>query len=72
MCRNVLLPFYGLLGIVLVGLYGCQTAEKQVKAPIQAASQNPAVGGSIALSGKYRTLAVSDLNNDGIVDFVGG
>ena len=34
--------------------------------------KDPTVGGSIALSGKYRTLAVADLNSDGNLEIVGG
>jgi len=58
--------------VALLGFYGCQTAEKKVAVPIPKTLQDPSVGASIALSGKYRTLAVADLNNDGWPDIVGG
>ena len=57
---------------ILLGLCGCQTAAKKVEPQPQAEAQDPAVGVSIALAGKYRTLAVADLNSDGIPDIVGG
>jgi len=57
---------------ILLGLCGCQTAAKKVEPQPQAEAQDPAVGASIALAGKYRTLAVADLNSDGIPDIVGG
>ena len=65
-----------LLGIVLTSFvlvfFGCQTVEKKGPSQSQILTPDPAVGASIALAGKYRTLAVADLNNDGNPDIVGG
>jgi len=69
---NVKNPIFLCLFISISILYGCQTAERKVPQPSKPATPDPTVGGSIALSGKYRTLAVADLNSDGLLDIVGG
>jgi polysaccharide export outer membrane protein len=51
---------------------GCQTTGKKVAPKVKPALSSPAVGSSIALTGKYRTLTIADLNNDGKPDIVGG
>lgn len=67
-----------LLACLLVTHFGCKTADKKAapktapKAVPEPVVSDPTVGGSIALSGKYRTLAVADLNSDGNLDIVGG
>ncbi len=60
------------IAIILLGLSGCRVAEKKFAPQPRAMVQDPAVGASLALSGKYRTLAVADLNNDGRLDIIGG
>jgi len=69
---NVKKPIFLCIFISISILYGCQTAEKKAPQPLKPTVTDPTVGGSIALSGKYRTLTVADLNSDGHLDIVGG
>ncbi|MCP3956022.1 MAG: VCBS repeat-containing protein, partial [Desulfobacterales bacterium] len=46
--------------------------ERKVQPQPKTVANDPSVGASIALSGKYRTLAIADLNNDGELDIIGG
>lgn len=57
---------------ILLSFSGCKTAEKKADSKPVPKAKSPAVSGSIALSGKYRTLTVADLNSDGKMDIVGG
>jgi len=69
---NLKKPIFLCLFISVSFLYGCQTAEKRAPQSTKPTVSDPTVGGSIALSGKYRTLAVADLNSDGHLDIIGG
>jgi len=69
---NLKYPIILCIFISVFTLHGCQSAEKKAPYPSKPTVSDPTVGGSIALSGKYRTLAVADLNSDGHLDIVGG
>jgi hypothetical protein len=68
---KTIIALFCLLSFLLV-FTGCQTTEKKAPQQVKPVLKDPTVGGSIALSGKYRTVTVADLNSDGILDIIGG
>ncbi len=61
---RILLIYIGLLGIILV--IGCTQNRASVRPPAWSRE------GDLISSGKYRAVAISDLDNDGNMDVVGG
>ncbi len=73
--KSELSPLFAALMCLAAGMTACQPVLPQAKRPpVMAASAQVSPGNfaSLPSSGNYRTLAIDDLDNDGVLDIVGG